>query len=269
MSSLRAENLCLSRQGRRVLRGASVRVTPGEVVALVGPNGAGKSTLLRCLAGELVAEAGECRLDDVAIRQIGARRLARRRAVLPQDSGTGFALAVDDVLALARAPWRRHASPQQNRQAVVGSAAAAGASTLLRRDFRSLSGGERQRVQLARVLAQIWDSHWDGQPRYLLLDEPTSSLDVGHQQRLLSVVRRVLALGIGVLAVLHDLNLAAAFAERIVLLAQGRVVMEGGPADVIQAGPIQAAYGVRLDVRIDGHTGRPLVLPVPPRSAAL
>src|SRR5699024_2946885 len=182
-------------------------------------------------------------------------------AVLPQDSGTGFPLAVADVVSLGRAPWRRHATPQDNRRAVAAAAAAAGASALMHRDFRSLSGGERQRVQLARVLAQVWDTHWDGQSRYLLLDEPTSSLDVGNQQRLLSVVREVLPMGSGVLAALHDRNLAAAFADRMYLLAAGRLVTQGLPTEVIQAGLINTAYDAALDVRIDGCTGRPLVLP--------
>lgn len=261
MNGLRAQQVCLSRRGRRVLDGASLVVHPGEVVALVGPNGAGKSTLLRCLAGELAPDQGDCYIDGTRIGKISAGQLARWRAVLPQDSGTGFPLAVEDVVALGRAPWRRHATPQQNRRSVLGAAVAAGAKSLMKRDFRSLSGGERQRVQLARVLAQVWDTQRDGQPRYLLLDEPTASVDVGYQQRLLSVVREVLPMGIGVLAVLHDLNLAAAFAERVCLLTDGRIVTEGTPVDVINAAHINAAYEASLDVRIDEHTGRPLVLP--------
>lgn len=261
MNGLSTEKLGLTRSNRRVLQNVSLRVMPGEVVALVGPNGAGKSTLLRCLAGELTADKGDCRLDGTSIRRISARDLARQRAVMPQDAGSRFPLAVEDVIALARAPWRRHATPQHNQRAVRAAAAAAGVTAFMRRDFRQLSGGERQRVQLARVLAQIWDTHWDGQPRYLLLDEPTSSLDVGHQQRLLSVVRQVLPMGIGVLAVLHDLNLAAAFADRMYLLTHGRLVTQGTPAEVIRAGHIKAAYAAELDVRTDAQTGRPLVLP--------
>src|SRR5699024_12604315 len=135
MSSLLAEQLSLSRRGRRVLQAVDLIVEPGEVVALVGPNGAGKSTLLRCLAGELKAEGGCCRVDGTDTRQAGAGWLARHRAVLPQDCSTGFPLAVADVVALGRAPWRRHATPQDNRLAVAGAAAVAGVSTLMRRDF--------------------------------------------------------------------------------------------------------------------------------------
>jgi len=261
MSSLSVDRLTLARANRRVLQDVSIRVAPGEVVALVGPNGAGKSTLLRCLAGELTADAGHCCLDGTPLQRFSARDLARRRAVMPQNTDNRFPLAVEDVITMARAPWRRHATAQHNQRAVRAAAAAAGVIGFMQRDCRRLSGGERQRVQLARVLAQVWDTHWDGQSRYLLLDEPTSSLDVGHQQRLLSVVREVLPMGIGVLTVLHDLNLAAAFADRMYLLAAGRLVTQGLPTEVIQAGLINTAYDAALDVRIDGCTGRPLVLP--------
>lgn len=263
MTCLAAREVSLSLRGRRVLQEASLQVSPGEVVALVGPNGAGKSTLLRCLSGELTPDGGGCRINDADVHRVGAGVLARQRAVLPQDAEAGFPLPAEDVVALARAPWRRHADPRHNQRAINAAAAAAGATGLLQRDFRSLSGGERQRVQLARVLAQIWDSHWDGEPRYLLLDEPTSMLDVGHQQRLLSVVRTVLPRGIGVLAVLHDLNLAAAFAERVCLMTDGRIVTEGTPHEVIQSSHVNAAYDAALDVRVDDRTGRPLVLPEP------
>lgn len=261
MTGLRANRVWLSRQGRRVLQDASLTVAPGEMVALVGPNGAGKSTLLRCLAGELRPMHGDCFINGMNIHGIGAGRLARWRAVLPQEAMTNFPLRVDDVVTLARAPWRRHASPRQNRHAVLEAAAAAGISALLQRDYRRLSGGERQRVQMARVLAQVWDVLRDGQPRYLLLDEPTSSLDVGHQQRLLNVVRSVLDKGIGVLAVLHDLNLAATYAERVYLLADGRIQATGAPADVINTATVNAAYDADLQVSVDPRNGRPMVLP--------
>lgn len=264
MTGLRADRVWLSRQGRNVVQEACLYVAPGEMVALVGPNGAGKSTLLRCLAGELRPTQGDCFINRMNIHAIGAARLARWRAVLPQDAMTNFPLRVEDVVTLARAPWRRHASPQQNRQAVREAAAAAGISALLQRDYRRLSGGERQRVHMARVLAQVWDVHRDGQPRYLLLDEPTSSLDVGHQQRLLNVVRSVLTKGIGVLAVLHDLNLAATYAERVCLLADGRIQASGAPVDVINTATINAAYDADLEVDIDPRSGRPWVLPARP-----
>lgn len=268
MTGLRADRVSLSRQGRPVLQDVSLVVRPGEVVALVGPNGAGKSTLLKSLAGELKPDNGDCFVDGMNLRHANATQIARRRAVLPQDSNAAFPLAVADVVALARAPWRRHATPAQNRQAIHEAAKAAGVHRLMQRDYRRLSGGERQRVQMARVLAQIWGAHCDGAARYLLLDEPTSSLDVGHQQRLLSVVRTVLSEGIGVLAVLHDLNLAAAFAERIYLLANGRVFAQGRPNEVISATTVNAAYDAALEVDIDARSGRPLVLPAQPRQPA-
>lgn len=262
MSGLRAHGLRIERGRRPVLRGVDCAVQPGEVVALVGPNGAGKSTLLKALAGEPRPAAGHCRLDGVDVHASPASALARRRAVLPQDAGTDFPLRVDEVIALGRVPWRRQAPPAHNRRAIDEAVAAVEAGALLDRAYRTLSGGERQRVQLARVLAQVWDVHFDSEPRYLLLDEPTASLDVGHQQALMHRVRRVLPAGIGALAVLHDLNLAAAFADRVYLLADGRIQAHGTPAEVIRAEHIDPAYAARLDVRLDATTGRPLVLPV-------
>ncbi|MDN5871707.1 MAG: heme ABC transporter ATP-binding protein [Nitrococcus sp.] len=264
MSGFSAEGVHLTRRRQPVLQDVSLTVRPREVVALVGPNGAGKSTLLRSLAGELRPLSGHCRLDGLDVHRTAADVLARRRAVLPQEASTDFPLVVEDVVALGRAPWRRRATPRQNRRAVTEAVAAVGAGALMRRDYRDLSGGERQRVQLARVLAQVWDVHWDDEPRYLLLDEPTASLDVGHQQLLLTVVRRVLPQGLGVLAVLHDLNLASAFADRVYLLAGGRVLTEGAPAEVIREENVNRAYTARLDVRMDPANGRPLVLARPP-----
>src|SRR5699024_5096524 len=163
-----------------------------------------------------------------------------------------------------RAPWRRHAPPHRNRQAIEEAAEATGVQPLMQRDYRHLSGGEQQRVQLARVLAQIWDIHWDNEPRYLLLDEPTASLDIGYQQQLLTTIAQVLRQGIGVLAVLHDLNLAAAFADHVYLMHRGRIQTNGPPSEVLCRKHINSAYATTLDVRHDVETGRPFVLPSMP-----
>lgn len=262
MSQFVAEGVTVNRQGRTVLQKASLIVRPGELVALIGPNGAGKSTMLRTLSSELRPASGRCYLDHTDIYKTSARHLARRRAVLPQNASTDFPLIAEEVVALGRAPWQRHASPARNRLAIREASAAAGASRLLSRDYRRLSGGERQRVQLARVLAQIWDVHWDdSEARYLLLDEPAASLDVGHQQHLLVAVRQILTQRVGVLAVMHNLNLAAAFADRIYLLADGCIRAEGTPEAVIRPMHINSAYAAEMDVRTDTHTGRPMVLP--------
>lgn len=261
MTQLIARKLHLSRDGRNVLSHVSLSVSPGEFVALVGPNGAGKSTLLHCLAGALRPDRGQCLLGDTDVHKIRAGELARLRAVLPQDVAIDFPLAVTEVIALGRAPWRRHADPRQNRAAIRKAAAMTGVHTLLHRDYRSLSGGERQRVQLTRVLAQIWDVQADKQPRYLLLDEPTASLDIGHQQRLMDIVQAAAGHGISVLAVLHDLNLAAAFADRVYLLDKGCIAACGTPASVFQRERINRIYNANVDVMTTHHGDKTLVLP--------
>lgn len=262
MTGLRAQNLWLSRGRHRVLRDVSLSVSAGEFVALVGPNGAGKSTLLHCLAAQLRPTRGRCMLDGVGLDRASASDLARRRAVLPQEVTIGFPLRVKDVVELGRAPWRRRVEPRDNAEAIAWAVATTGITPLMGRDYRDLSGGERQRVQLARVLAQVWKNKNEArQPRYLLLDEPTSSLDIGHQQRLLGMVRAVVADGIGVLAVMHDLNLTAAFADRVYLLARGRLVTTGTPTEVIRTDIISQTYGARVDVDTNPRTGRRVVLP--------
>lgn len=261
MTGLTTEDITLIRNRHRVLNKINLTTQPGELVALIGPNGAGKSTLLKTLAGELYPTKGQCLLDGQNIHEASFSHLARRRAVLPQDIHMNFPLLAREVVTLGRAPWRRHATPANNRRALDEAVAAVDAHHLLTRQYRLLSGGERQRIQLARVLAQIWGVHWDGQPRYLLLDEPTSSLDIGHQQRLLATVRHALPRGIGVIAALHDLNLASAFADRVYLLDGGCIKAGGTPTTVLQPATINNTYAADLKVCTDHETGRTLVLP--------
>ncbi|TAM09885.1 MAG: heme ABC transporter ATP-binding protein [Nevskiaceae bacterium] len=257
-SGLVAEQVAFTRHGRRVLDTTDLRLDAGEFVALIGPNGAGKSTLLKLLAGELQPAHGRCWLDGHDLRHTASATLARRRAVLPQNLHTDFPLQVADVIALGRTPWRRHVPPAVNHRAIVEAARAVAVETLLTRDYTALSGGERQRVQLARVLAQIWHEDTDT-PRYLLLDEPTASLDIGHAQRLLELVRQALPQHVGVLAVLHDLNLASAFADRLYLLDDGRVAATGHPATVLRAERLNAIYAARLDVSAAPRTACPMI----------
>ena len=216
--------------GKAILAAASLTVSPGKVVALIGPNGAGKSTLLRVMAGERRPTAGTVRLHGIDIARLRPRELARHRSVLAQSVALAFAFTVDEVVRLG----------------LPGDVAEAEATTLARaalaevglaaerdRPVTSLSGGEQQRVHLARVLVQLRAPPADGRARYLLLDEPTASLDLAHQLLVLRLARAHAASGGGVLAVLHDLNLAAMIADEIVALDGGRVVAKGPPGAVI------------------------------------
>lgn len=245
-----------------ILRRASVTLFPGEVVAVIGPNGAGKSTLLRTLAGGLAPSAGEILLDGRAITAWTRRDLARRRAVVPQDATLSFPLSAIEVVLLGRSPHLGASTAHRDIEIATAALRATGTDRLADRDYTTLSGGERQRVQFARALAQVWAEDGDRRnARYLLLDEPTASLDLKHQRQVLELARRCADQGFGVLVVLHDFNLAAAYADRLWLLVDGQLAAEGAPADVLSPARVEWAFSVAVTVRPHPRTGRPLVIP--------
>jgi iron complex transport system ATP-binding protein len=239
-------------RGRAILDDADLSVVPGKVTALVGPNGAGKSTLLKVLAGERRFAAGEVTLDGTPLSQLTPAALARRRAVLPQVATVAFPFTVAEVVSLGLPPSYRRA---EAAALVAQALAAVEIRDFGPRLFDELSGGERQRVQLARVLAQAWTA----ERGYLLLDEPTLSLDLSHQLLVLKLARAHAAEGGGVLVVLHDLNLAAIAADEIVALKAGRVVSTGTPSAIMTDALIAELYGVRATVR--GVPEGPFLLP--------
>ena len=234
--------------GATLLDGVSLAVQPGEVLIVIGPNGAGKSTLLKALCGDIGATAGEVRMNGRLLRDWPLRERAKVRAVLPQETALGFPCGGESAhdRDIARAALQR-----------------VEADHFAWRRYTTLSGGERQRVQLARVLAQIWEPPADGSTRYLLLDEPTASLDLTHQHALLGLARRFAGHGVGVLAVLHDLNLAAAYADRIAVLKDGRLVALDAPAAVLQPALIKRVFAMTARVLAQPGSQRPLVVPVP------
>ena len=262
---LSADGIKVVRDGTTLLVGADIRVEPGETVALIGPNGAGKSTLLHVLSGAVVADAGDVRLDQAALSYWSPAALARRRAVLPQAPVLGFPLSAGEVVALGCSPWAGTRDAAHDRHIVAEALAECDVTHLAERPYTRLSGGERQRVQLARVLAQVWPSptERDNGARYLLLDEPTNNLDLAHQLRIAATARRFARRGHGVLAVLHDPNLAAQYADRIVVLVAGRVLTEGAPETIVTEETMSAAFGVRTVCREHPVTGRPYMLPLP------
>ncbi|MBK1643524.1 heme ABC transporter ATP-binding protein [Thiocapsa imhoffii] len=240
---LKAEKIGFRIAQHRLLEDVGCVVGPGEFVVVLGPNGAGKSTLLRVLSGDLTPTTGAVSLNGRRLRNWSPPVLARQRAVLPQQSALSFPFLVEDVVRMGRSP---HRAVARERQETIVQEAMRRADVwhLAGRLYPSLSGGERQRVQLARVLAQIWDPT-DLGPRYLLLDEPTSALDIAHQHQLLAIAREMLSGGeLGVLAILHDLNLASAYADRILLLKNGRLVAAGPVAEIMNCADLAAVFGI-------------------------
>jgi len=233
----------LARGGRReVLRGLDLSLVRGELLALVGANGSGKTTLLRCLAGTLPPERGSIDFDGSPLASWRRDALARRVAVLPQQLELPAGFRVAELVAMGRLPHARRlfASTADDERAITRALLDADAGQLADRPVEELSGGERQRLLVAMALAQ--------EPDLLLLDEPTLHLDLAHQVSLLAAIRRLRdQRGLAVLAVLHDLNLAAAFAPRVAVLDGGRVVADGRPDEVLTATLVQRVFGVPVD----------------------
>jgi iron complex transport system ATP-binding protein len=260
---LRADEIRVRYGAAEVLRGPSLAVAPGEVVAVLGPNGAGKSTLLAVLAGSLRPQRGAAALEGRALAEWSPRALALRRAVLPQHSELAFGFPVLEVVLLGRSPHAGTTSRAEDLAVAEACLAEAEVSHLVHRLYTTLSGGERQRVQLARVLAQIdYPRGERGAPRYLLLDEPTSSLDLAHQHATLRTARRAAARGIGVLAILHDLNLAALYADRLVVLSRGTLAAAGAPEAVLTEALVREVFDLAVQITRHPTRGCPQVVAV-------
>ncbi len=252
---LRAERLCVARGEARILEDIELALQPGELLGVLGPNGAGKSSLLAALAGDLQPLSGSVLLHGRPLRRWRGVERALHLAVLPQQSGLDFAFRVEQVVAMGRLP---HASGREEDARIVAQAlAATDAAHLARRNYLALSGGERQRVHLARILAQLWPGR-EGQ--VLLLDEPTAMLDPLHQHLALQAVCDMRARGVAVLVVLHDLNLAARYCDRLLLLRHGRVQCLGSPAEVLQADRLRAVFDIELLVQPHPERGHPLII---------
>lgn len=243
---LHAHAVALVRHGRRILRGVSVTVRAGELVAVIGENGAGKSSLLKVMAGELRPDGGSVSLDGRLMTALGARALARRRAVLPQDLALGFDFEALEVVLLGRYPHTGGGESSAERAFAMHCLALTECAHLAHQRTTTLSGGERARVQLARVLAQLGREGEGG--RYALLDEPAASLDLSHQLALFELLARLTReSSIGVLVTVHDLGLAMRYADRIVVLRGGSVV--GETPGSLDEELIRTAFGVEAEVR--------------------
>ena len=235
-----------------LLSDVSLELHAGEVLAVIGENGAGKSTLLRVLSGELRPSSGSVTLAGKPLSSHSPLELARRRAVLSQDQQVSFSFTALEVARMGR-----HPHGEANATTIALEALRlCDAAQLESRVFATLSGGERQRVQLARTLAQVWDAS----DALLLLDEPTSQLDIKHQQATLRLARAAAERGAAVLAILHDLNLAAGSADRIVMLSKGRSVASGKPWEVLTADRIGRVFGASVSVIPHPDTQQPLIV---------
>lgn len=243
---------------RVLLNQVSLAVRPGEFLVLAGMNGAGKSTLLKILSGELTPDAGDVRLGGQRLSEWSLPELAKHRAVMPQENRLTFPFAALDVVVMGRYAFHNGYPTRSDLRLAHSIMTTLDVGHLAYRLYPTLSGGERARVQLARTLCQLYGSEVS-QPT-LLLDEPTASLDLGHQQTALHAAREFIRReGGAVCAVLHDLNLAAQYADRVVILHEGSILADGPPDEVLQAPIINLAFATQVVVTRHPVMSCPLV----------
>jgi iron complex transport system ATP-binding protein len=254
---LRAERLTLAYDEAAVVRDLDLEIPRGRITAVVGANGCGKSTLLRALGRLMAPRAGTVLLDGRAIRELPTNQVAKRLGLLPQSPVAPDGLAVEDLVARGRYPHQRifRRWSVQDEAAVEAALAATGMGDLRDRPIDELSGGQRQRAWIAMTLAQ--------QPESLLLDEPTTFLDVSHQIEVLDLLTDLnRTRGTTIVMVLHDLNMAARYADHLVALAAGRVHAAGAPEDVLTVANVRAVFGLDCRVIVDPTSVTPLMLPI-------
>lgn len=252
---LTSEGLSLRYNGSDAVHEVSLDLESGELIAIVGPNGSGKTTLLRGLSRLLRPVAGHVLLDGEEIRSMTPRSVARRLAILPQAHPEGVDITVRELVWRGRAPHQgilQRATPADH-EAVAWALEAADIRHVAGRPLGSLSGGERQRAWIALALAQ--------QPRVLLLDEPTSFLDVQHQVEVMALLSRLNAEGMTIVVVVHDLALAGRFMQRVIGMRDGRVAFDGSPREVLRPEPLRDVFGVPMVVLEDPESGLPVPLP--------
>ena len=252
---LRAQDVTLAYDSQIVTRDLTVSIPASGFTAIVGPNACGKSTLLRALVRMLKPRTGSVLLDGVEISSLPTRQVARRLGLLPQSSTAPDGITVVDLVARGRHPYQRllRQWSRDDEQAVRDAMAQTAVDTLAERLVDELSGGQRQRVWLAMALAQSTP--------LLLLDEPTTFLDIAHQMEVLELCGTLHRQGRTLVAVLHDLNHACRYANHLIAMREGRIVAEGDPAEIVDAALVERVFGLRSRVIADPETGLPLIVP--------
>ncbi len=255
---IRVENLTCSLHGKTLLRGVSFSIASGELVALLGANGAGKSTLIKHLSGEKKPTSGSIRLAEKPLEHYSLATLARCRATMGQQHQVAADFTVAEVVMMGRYPHFAGKPKAADHLVVEETLAVCGITLFADRPVQSLSGGEQQRVHLARVLAQVWD-----QPRgVLLMDEPVSAMDMQYQHQTLAILRALADCGYTVVTVLHDINLAAHYAHRLILMKNGRKLHDGTPAEVLNERNIYSVFSMDAHVLMNPRSLKTNVLPL-------
>ena len=256
---LKIDNLVCRIGNRPIIDHISTVFEAGLLHVIVGPNGSGKSTFLKAFSGELTPESGTIRYDDVLLAHTHKTELARRRAVMSQLPELHFPLSVDEIVMMGRYPHFSFQPSKKDRDICQEAMNRLSVHSLSGRDYLTLSGGERQRVQFARALAQVWEPPEKGS-RYLFLDEPVSSLDIHYQHQFLQLIRSLVRENIVLIAVLHDLNLALQYADRMIFLKEGRVAAEGTTPGIVSPSLIREVFDIAAHVMENPYGRSPVIV---------
>lgn len=258
--SIEAQDLSISLGNKTLLQQINLTISPNELTVLIGPNGAGKSTLLKACCGDLPITKGTLAINNKQLDHFIPAELAKTRAVMTQSYEMGFSFTVFEVVSMGCFAYEEQVSQQEKSAIILDVMRFMDIEQLSDQNFMTLSGGEQQRTQLARVLAQLWFPYDQEEARYLFLDEPTSSLDVFHQYHVLSLAKELTNRNIGVLAVVHDLSLAASFADQLILINKGKIVTTGKPENVLQRQHLADVYGIRGEFFHPSDRVKPVIL---------
>jgi iron complex transport system ATP-binding protein len=256
---LKIGNLVCRIGGRRIIDGISTVFEAGLLHVIVGPNGSGKSTFLKAFSGELTPESGAIEYDGVSSLHTNKGELARRRAVMSQLPELHFPLSVEEIVMMGRYPHFAFQPSKKDQDICRQAMSRLSIDSLSGRDYLTLSGGERQRVQFARALAQVWDPPEKGS-RYLFLDEPVSSLDIHFQHQFLQLARMLVRENIVLIAVLHDLNLALQYADRMIFLKEGRIAAEGVTPGIVSSVLIRDVFGIDAHILENPYGRSPVIV---------
>ncbi|OPB31992.1 heme ABC transporter ATP-binding protein [Bartonella sp. AR 15-3] len=257
---IEAINICIQREKTHILNHIHLQARSGALTIIIGPNGSGKSTFIQALSGEIPYN-GKMTLNGHDIKQTQANKIAMMRAVLPQSTTLAFPFFVHEVVRLGLSINKVNITKAQFKSLPQKALKRVGLENYENRYYHQLSGGEQARVQLARVLCQVWEPIYNGVARWLILDEPIANLDIQHQLIVMNIIKNFVRSGGGVLAVLHDLNLAAHYADKIILLKQGKICCEGDASTVLTTENLRKAYNCSLTVSEVPKKNIPFILP--------
>lgn len=256
---LSTKNISYSVGEKKILHDISVDFLPGEFTMILGPNGSGKSTFLKIFCGELNPNTGSVKYSDIDVFTLKKIELAKMRAVMSQQPELAFPLTVEEVIMMGRYPHFVYNPAKKDELICHEIAERMDLADMKSRNYLTLSGGEKQRVQYARVLAQIWEMPGEG-IRYLFMDEPLTSLDIRYQQEFLLMAKSLMNASTILVAVMHDINLAVQYADKLVFLKEGELVANGRPLDVISSNLINSVFDVQTMILMHPESGLPLVV---------